>query len=47
MLVDFWAEDCVKCLKWKTPAVVGVRVEASVLWGDGILVSCWVEFGGV
>ena len=27
--------------------MVVMRDEALVLWGDGILVSCWVEFGGI
>ena len=31
VLVEFWAEDWVKCLKWKTLAVVGVRAEAQVV----------------
>ena len=36
-----------RCLLWMAPAVGEEMAKALVLWGDGILVSCRVEFGGI
>ena len=44
--VIFWKKGQ-RCLLWMAPAVREEMAKALVLWEDGILVSCRVEFGGM
>ena len=43
--VIFWKKGQ-RCLLWMALAVGEEMAKALVLWGDGIMVSCRVEFGG-